>query len=110
MDSSIVACWQEMPEDKDVVVVEPAPVAERHEPPVVARIVVEIRSDGSRTIARGALQDALGGKDVKIQAEGTTPLSLAVSLVRSMLGAPALARAFGGAVRALRGRKDRGPT
>jgi hypothetical protein len=71
---------------------------------VVARLVVEIRSDGTRTIARGALQDATLGQEVAIQAEGTTPLALAASLVRSMLKAPFLpwGRAFGGALKALR--------
>ena len=100
-----------MPDDKDVVVVEPATreVAERPEPPVVARLVVEIRSDGTRTIARGAIQDASLGQEVAVQAEGTTPLALAASLVKSMLKAPFLGRAFGGAgrsvFRALTGRR-----
>jgi hypothetical protein len=69
-------------------------IAERHEPPVVARLVVEIRSDGTRTIARGALQDASVGQEVAVQAEGTTPLALAFSLVKSMLRAPSLVRAI----------------
>jgi len=77
---------------------------------VVARLVVEIRSDGTRTIARGALQDATLGQEVAIQAEGTTPLALAASLVRSMLKAPFLpwGRAFGGALKALRGKPSSG--
>ncbi|HUS67347.1 MAG TPA: hypothetical protein VMZ28_22570 [Kofleriaceae bacterium] len=68
------------------------------EPPVVARMVVEIRSDGSRTIARGAMEDVHTGQTVAIQADGTTPLSLALSMARAMFSAPALGRT---AVRAL---------
>ena len=84
-----------MAEEKDVVVVEPAAVAERpDEPPVVARLVVEIRSDGTRTIARGALQDAVAGHEVAVKAEGTTPLSLALSLASAMLKVPSIGRAF----------------
>jgi hypothetical protein len=92
-----------MAEDKPVVV-EPAPLANHDEPPVVARLVVEIRSDGTRTIARGALMDATLGQEVAVRAEGTTPLALAASLVRAMIKAPFLGRAFGGAIRALKGR------
>jgi hypothetical protein len=66
--------------------------------PVVARLVVEIRSDGRRTIARGALQDALAGETVAVEAKGGTPLQLALSLARSMLRVPALARAAGRAL------------
>ncbi len=68
----------------------PAAVAERGEPPVVARLVVEIRSDGTTTIARGALEDSLQGVKVGIEAHGTTPVDLAVSLARSMFKLPAL--------------------
>jgi hypothetical protein len=64
------------------------------EPPVVARLVVEIRSDGRRTIARGALEDVAAGEHVAVQAEGTTPLSLAVALVRSLAKLPLLGRAI----------------
>ena len=61
-------------------------------PPVVARLVVEIRSDGSRTVARGALEDVAAGEHVALQAEGTTPLSLAIALARSLVKAPFLGR------------------
>jgi hypothetical protein len=75
------------------------------EPPVVARMIVEIRSDGTRTIARGALEEATTGERVAIEARGSTPMALAASLARSMFGAPALARH---AVKALlAGRKAR---
>jgi hypothetical protein len=62
------------------------------EPPVVARMIVEIRSDGTRTIARGALEDTASGEKVAIEARGSTPAALAMSLARSMLSVPSLAR------------------
>jgi hypothetical protein len=61
------------------------------EPPVVARMVIEIRSDGTRTIARGALEDALSGERVAVKAEGSTPMALAASLAKTIFSAPALA-------------------
>jgi hypothetical protein len=66
-----------------------APVVQRPgeldaEPPVVARMIVEIRSDGSRTIARGALEDVATGQRAAIEAKGGTPMQLALSLVRSL--------------------------
>lgn len=72
---------------RDDRLAEPAP-----EPPVVARLVVEIRSDGSRTIARGALDDVLGGEKVAVEARGTTPAALAASLIRSLFSGPLLAK------------------
>lgn len=63
------------------------------EPPVVARLVVEIRSDGSRTIARGALEDVQQGERVAVEARGSSPLGLAMGLMRSILSTPMLARA-----------------
>ena len=68
------------------------------EPPVVARMVIEIRSDGTRTVARGALEDTLSGERVTLEAHGGSPLALARSLMKSLLTAPLLARH---AVRAL---------
>jgi hypothetical protein len=65
------------------------------EPPVVARLVIEIRSDGSRTIARGLAEDVARGEKVQVAAEGATPLQLVISLVRSLKDVPALARSFG---------------
>lgn len=61
--------------------------------PVVARMVVEIRSDGSRTVARGAAEDA-DGKRVAIDARGSSPLSLAMQLSRSVfsLAGPRIGR------------------
>ena len=77
---------------RDLEKISPAAVEAASEPPVVARLVIEIRSDGARTVARGALQDAALGREVAIQAEGTTPLALAASLIGSLLRAPILGR------------------
>lgn len=71
---------------------ESAIAAAAGEPPVVARLIVEIRSDGSRTIARGALEDVEQGQRAVIEARGDSPLQLAWSLARVIAGAPALAR------------------
>ena len=72
------------------------------DPPVVARLVVEIRSDGRRTIARGAMEDVTG-HGVAIEASGRTPLQLALSLARTMVTLPAFGRAAARAL--LRGRR-----
>lgn len=63
------------------------------DPPIVARMVIEIRSDGTRTIARGAMEDVALGQKVAIEAEGTTPIALAMQLAKSIGGLPALATA-----------------
>lgn len=70
----------------------PAPL--EAEPPVVARLVIEIRSDGSRTIARGLAEDVARGEKVQIDASGATPLQLVFSLLKSLKDLPALARSF----------------
>lgn len=84
------------PDASDVL--EPA-----HEPPVVARLVVEIRSDGSRTIARGALEDAQQGQRVAIEARGDSPLQLAIALARSLTQLPRMTARS--AVRGLLGKR-----
>lgn len=66
----------------------------RAEPPVVARLVIEIRSDGSRTVARGMAEDVAQGERVEVRAEGATPLGLALSLLKSLQDLPVLARGF----------------
>jgi hypothetical protein len=71
--------------------------------PVVARLVVEIRSDGRRTIARGALEDRATDQRVAVEARGDSPLSLALALARSIGSLPRL-----GAKSALRGLLGRG--
>ena len=53
------------------------------EPPIVARVMVEVRSDGTRTIARGAL--TLENEAVSFGAEGTSPAELASTLSRMVL-------------------------
>lgn len=60
-------------------------------PPVVARMVVEIRSDGTRTIARGALEDLKSGERVSLEANAATPLALARELTKTLLKTPVLA-------------------
>ncbi|HYU16177.1 MAG TPA: hypothetical protein VEL05_08905 [Candidatus Acidoferrum sp.] len=75
-----------------LVPADPAELAARDEPPVVARLVVEIRSDGRRTIARGAMEDAASGEGVAIEASGRTPLQLALSLARALFTLPAFGR------------------
>ena len=79
------------------------------DPPVVARLVVEIRSDGRRTIARGAMEDVTG-HGVAIEASGRTPLQLALSLAKTMVTLPAFGRAAAKALlRGRRGEVPRGP-
>ena len=60
--------------------------------PVVARLVIEIRSDGSRTIARGGLEDMASGQRVTVEARGDSPLQLAVALAKSLSTLPAFRR------------------
>ena len=61
-------------------------------PPVVARLVVEIRSDGSRTVARGALEDAVSGQDVAVAVEAESPAALLGKLTRSLISLPSMIR------------------
>jgi hypothetical protein len=49
---------------------------------------VEIRSDGTRTVARGALEDIISGERVKIEAAGGSPMQLAASLASNLLSTP----------------------
>lgn len=59
---------------------------------MVARLVVEIRSDGTRTVARGALEDAVAGEDVALAVEAESPAALLGKLTRSLLSLPAMLR------------------
>lgn len=52
--------------------------------PVVARMVIEIRSDGSRTVARGAIEDVASGHKTAVVARGGSPIALAADLTRSL--------------------------
>ncbi len=74
----------------DIVVVPPGEVVEAKEPPVVARLVVEIRSDGTRTVARGAIEDVVNGQRTAVEAHGDSPLQLALALARSITQLPRL--------------------
>lgn len=58
------------------------------EPPVVAQLMIEIRADGSRTIARGAMNDLRTGASAQVQAEGHTPGEMILSLASSLLALP----------------------
>jgi hypothetical protein len=79
--------------------------------PVVARLVVEIRSDGTRTVARGAMEDVMSGEKAQVRAEGGSPMQLAGSLAKSMLSVPALAlqaaRTVAEAKKNLKGKSDK---
>lgn len=96
---------QERPKP-ELVTHPPEDVERAGEPPVVARLVVEIRSDGTRTIARGALEDAVHGERTAIEARGDSPIQLAIALARTLTQLPRMAARAG--VRGLLGRrKDR---
>jgi hypothetical protein len=73
------------------------------EPPVVARMVVEIRSDGSRTIARGAIEDVASGQRTSLEARGDSPIQLAIALARSLTQLPRLSARS--AIRGLLGKR-----
>lgn len=73
------------------------------EPPVVARMIVEIRSDGSRTIARGAVEDVSTGQRTTLEARGDSPIQLAIALARSLTQLPRLTARS--AIRGLLGRR-----
>ncbi len=70
--------------------------------PVVARLIVEVRSDGRRTIARGLVEDLESGRRTAVMATGESQMALLGSLMRTATGFAALARR---AVRALNARR-----
>ncbi len=86
----------------------PVEVERSNEPPVVARLVVEIRSDGSRTIARGAVEDVASGQRTTLEARGDSPLQLALQLARVLTQLPRLGARS--AVRGLLGRRRDKPS
>ena len=92
-----------MKERTDLVEKPHEAVERTDEPPVVARLVVEIRSDGSRTIARGAIEDVHRGERIALEARGDSPIQLALALARSLTQRPIL-----GARSAVRGLLGRG--
>jgi len=69
---------------------EGAAIAPEDELPVVARLVVEIRSDGTRTVARGAMHDVESGQAVAVELASGSPWQMAQSLVKALLGMPKL--------------------
>ena len=92
-------------DEKPELVQVPKGGALQEEPPVVARLVVEIRSDGSRTIARGAVEDTVSGQRTQVEAHGASPLQLALALARSLTQLPRLSARS--AVRGLLGRRKK---
>lgn len=66
--------------------------AEAGLPPVVLRMVVEVRSDGTRTIARGALEDQRMGERVQIKIDNFSPLLLGKEITRALLSVPSFAK------------------
>jgi len=67
---------------------DPADMQAASDPPVVAQLMIEIRSDGSRTVARGALNDLRSGESAQLRAEGNSPSELMLSLASSLLNLP----------------------
>jgi hypothetical protein len=65
----------------------PVPVEEL---PVVSRLVVEIRSDGTRTVARGGIEDVASGQTVAISVDAATPWELPRRLAGALLRLPQL--------------------
>lgn len=62
--------------------------------PVVARLAIEIRSDGIRTVARGAMHDIASGQQVAIEVNAGSVLELGTQLAaavgKSLLSLPRL--------------------
>lgn len=61
-------------------------------PPVVLRMVVEVRSDGSRTVARGAIEDIPNGERVQVKIDNFSPLLLGKEITRALIGLPSFAK------------------
>ena len=94
------------PDKAELVGAPPTELEHETEPPVVARLIVEIRSDGSRTIARGAVEDTATGQRTSLEARGDSPLQLALALARTLTQLPRLTARQ--AVRGLLGRRRKG--
>lgn len=77
-----------MAEERRVAQRAPDAIAAEEELPVVARLVVELRSDGVRTIARGAMVDAASGEQVGVEIRAGSVLELAGSLAKSLMSLP----------------------
>ena len=81
-----------MPGDEKIEKTAEAVPTATPELPVVARMVVEIRSDGARTMARGAVEDLRTGEKTELKVEGASPLLLVASLLNSLRSVPSLVR------------------
>lgn len=79
-----------MAEERRVAQRAPDAIAAEEELPVVARLVVELRSDGVRTVARGAMVDAESGQQVGVEIRAGSVLELAGSLAKSLMSLPML--------------------
>jgi hypothetical protein len=77
-----------MADDTHVAQRAPGEITQEEELPVVARLVVELRSDGTRTIARGAIVDAESGQQVAIEVRASSLLELTGSLAKSLASLP----------------------
>jgi hypothetical protein len=55
--------------------------------PVVSRLMIEIRSDGSRTVVRGRMEDHSGDEPqaVQMEARAATPVELVKTLTRALV-------------------------
>jgi len=84
-----------------------ASLAKPEELPVVTRLMVEVRSDGSRTLARGMLEDHVTGETHTVEARGSSPGSLAISLVTRLVTSPMFERTLQRALRANTETRDR---
>jgi hypothetical protein len=82
-------------------------VVSADEPPVVARLWVEIRSNGNLTVARGALENGQLDERTSLEVKGATPFHLTLSLVKALFQAPAFVRSF---TQALLTQRANGPT
>ncbi len=64
--------------------------------PVVARLMIEVRSDGIRTSARGAFEDLQNDEQTAIELPPMTPLelsaALSATLTKVLAESPGLAR------------------
>lgn len=64
------------------------PLVRDEELPVVSRLVIEIRSDGTRTIARGAAEDPSGQVGLEVRAD--SPAELVAALAKLMMQLPGM--------------------
>lgn len=80
--------------------------AEPELPPIVLRMVIEVRSDGTRTIARGAIEDQRAGERVQIKIDNFSPLVLGREITRALLSVPSIAKRAARTMLLPRGRRS----